>query len=128
MDSEVRPKPSVRPESSVMSDTYWHDCVELLGTQPLTQKAEGKVAVAAERAGITPRAAKSLYYQEATDPKSSIGFRVRSAAEAQAYRFLEVADSLENKDAEFFRTEIDRLRALARRIVGNDNRTRQQNR
>lgn len=55
--------------------------VDLAGERAWSDTRESWLARAARRAGISYRAAKSLFYKEQADPKFSVVYRVRQARE-----------------------------------------------
>ncbi len=82
-------------------------------------------AMAAHRAGITPRQAKALYYGECTNPDFDVGARVLSTAEKYrqeanklATQFEAAAGALNAKDSAFYSNDILGLIEAARRIRG----------
>ena len=115
--SEFPKNPSGKPESSMSSAINWRGSIEVLaGDRQCSDTKDSMIARAARRAGVSFRNARALYYGETDDPRFSVGRRINEAAKHQADRFTAIADSLEAKDHEFFREEIDRLRSLARRV------------
>lgn len=82
---------------------------------------------AAQRAGVTFRTAKSLFYGDKTNPKHDVGERIRKAAEdarvearALASQFETIAGGLHAKDQDFYGEDIAALISAARTLRGLD--------
>ncbi len=82
-------------------------------------------AIAAHRAGISPRKAKALFYGECTNPDFDVGARILSAAEKYrheanklATQYEATAGALNAKDAAFHSDDILALIDAARRLRG----------
>ena len=98
----------------------------LAGPRRWTDTRESMLARAARRAGITYRTAKSLFYCESADPKSSVVERIRAAtAEQEAtnarQEYRELCDriarleaDLRIQDEEFHSPDVDAFGAMAR--------------
>lgn len=84
--------------------------VFLAGQRDLHATRESWLAVAARKAGITRRQAKSLFYGESPDPRASIVERVRAARGR-------MANEREGMAREFYRETIDRIAALEKTVA-----------
>jgi hypothetical protein len=78
---------------------------------------------AARRAGVSYRAAKSLFYGEITDPEHKAARKMKAAAgkheaEQLARQFEGLALALDVRDEAFHRQDIDALISAARALRG----------
>jgi hypothetical protein len=114
-------------ETKMISTDWRQEVIWVCGPRRETDTRESWFARGARRCGVGWRQLKALFHREVTDPKYSIGERVKSAAAQARTEALQHAEQLERMargmecaDENFYRTEVDRaffqaheLRALA---------------
>ncbi len=103
-------------DGSKMNQTDWRqEVVWVCGPRLETDTRESWFARGAKRTGVQWRQLKALFHREVTDPKYSIGERVKIAAAEARREALQHAAQLESlvsrmqhTDPEFFGEEINR--------------------
>jgi hypothetical protein len=117
-----------KPDRMTTIQTDWRrEVVWVCGPRLETDTRESWFARGAKRCGVGWRQIKALFHGEVTDPKFSIGERVKTAAAEAREEALQHARQLESliarlehTDEAFFREEIDRARYALHQIRGLD--------
>lgn len=115
-------------DRSKMNRTDWRqEVVWVCGPWRETDTRESWFARGAKRAGVGWRQIKALFHREVTDPKYSIGERVKAAAAEARREALQHAAQLESlvsrmgsTDPDFFCEEINARLQQLRQIGGLD--------
>jgi len=111
-----------------MSTTDWRqEVVWVCGPRLEGDTRESWLARGARKAAVSYRQIKALFHRETTDPKFSVGQRVRSAAAearkealAHARQLESLARRMDSTDPDFYCAEIDQALHAARMLRGVD--------
>lgn len=121
-----------KSDETKMIGTDWRqEVVWVCGPRLETDTRESWFARGAKKCGVGWRQLKALFHREVTDPKYSIGERVKIAAAearkealAHAQQLERMARGMECADENFYRAEVDRALFQAhqlRTLVGSRN-------